>query len=67
MGRHRGCPGNASGKFEHAALARIFWLVEIAHVQCAAMPDDPYGLFDEPKLFFWGTIMKSKHTNGLIG
>lgn len=66
MGRHRGLPGNASGKLEDAALARIFRLVEIGHVQCAATPDDPYELFDDPKLFFRQTIMKSKHTNRLV-
>lgn len=66
MGRHRGCPGNTSGKLEDAALPRTFWLVEIGHVQYAAMPDSPYDFFDDPKLIFRRAIMETKDTNGLV-
>lgn len=66
MGRCRGWPGNASGKFKDAALARIFRLVEISHVQCPTTPHHPYNFSDDLKLFFRRTIMKYKHTNGLV-
>ena len=66
MGRYRGWPGNASGKFEDAAFTRVFWFIEISYVQCPTTPHHPYNFFDDLKLFFRRTIMKSKHTNGLV-